>query len=138
MSDFTFMSEMAEEDTSRDSESDCDIPSDFGICPCEAELERLPEVVIFIKRLQSFIYRQQSKLYRLRKELKEHVSQVGYVHVETCLPFILSQRSRCEVPILHMFLVGCLFYSLQFITCVEFFSSAMGQNRMYLHSVDSS
>ncbi|GFG30944.1 hypothetical protein Cfor_04042, partial [Coptotermes formosanus] len=75
MSDFTVTSEMVEQDTSRDSESDCDIPSDFGICPCEAELERLPEVVIFIKRLQNFIYRQQSKLYRLRKELKEHKSK---------------------------------------------------------------
>ena len=76
MSDFKFPSEMIGQDTSQDSDSDCDVPSDFGTCPCEAELERLPEVVIFIKRLQSFVYRQQSKLYRLHKELKEHVSQV--------------------------------------------------------------
>jgi hypothetical protein len=67
-------SEMTEQDVSLDSESDCDIPSDFGVCPCEAELERLPDVVIFIKRLQSFIYRQQSRLNKIRKELKEHVS----------------------------------------------------------------
>jgi hypothetical protein len=90
MSDFKFTAEMIEEDTSRDSESDSDIPSDFGTCPCEAELERLPEVVMFIKRLQSFIYRQQSKLCRLHKELKEHVSVVAYVHVETCLPFLFT------------------------------------------------
>lgn len=93
MSDFTVTSEMVEQDTSRDSESDCDIPSDFGICPCEAELERLPEVVIFIKRLQNFIYRQQSKLYRLRKELKEHVSHVGYVHVRAlCSASVLGGK----------------------------------------------
>jgi hypothetical protein len=67
-------SEMTEQDASLDSESDCDIPSDFGICPCEAELERLPDVVIFIKRLKSFIHRQQSRLNKIRKELKEHVS----------------------------------------------------------------
>jgi hypothetical protein len=88
MSDFKLTSEMVEQDVSRDSESDCDIPSDFGVCPCEAELERLPEVVIFIKRLQSFIYRQQSKLCRIRKELKEHVSQVGCVRIETCLSIL--------------------------------------------------
>ncbi|PNF28841.1 hypothetical protein B7P43_G04417, partial [Cryptotermes secundus] len=72
MSDSKFASEMVEQDASRDSESDSDIPSDFGICPCEAELERLPEVVRFIKRLQSFLYRQQSKLDKIRKQLKEH------------------------------------------------------------------
>ncbi|XP_021936806.1 angiogenic factor with G patch and FHA domains 1 isoform X2 [Zootermopsis nevadensis] len=67
--------EMTEQDSSLDSESDCDIPSDFGICPCEAELERLPDVVIFIKRLQSFIYRQESRLNKIRKELVEHKSK---------------------------------------------------------------
>jgi len=121
MSDFRFMSEMIEQDTSRDSESDCDIPSDFGTCPCEAELEKLPEVVIFIKRLQSFIYKQQSKLCRLQKELREHVSQVGYVHVGKCMPFLFSQRSRCKVSILNVLLIGSVLYSFQFTACIEFF-----------------
>jgi hypothetical protein len=112
------MSEMIEQDTSRDSESDYDIPTDFGTCPCEAELEKLPEVVIFIKRLQSFIYKQQSKLCRLRKELKEHVSQVGYVHVGTCMPFVFSQRSRCKVSISNVLLVGSVHYSFQFTACI--------------------
>jgi hypothetical protein len=67
---------MVEQDASQDSESDSDIPSDFGICPCQSELERLPEVVRFIKRLQSFLFRQQSKLDKIRKQLKEHVSLV--------------------------------------------------------------
>jgi len=121
MSDFKFSSEMIEQDTSRDSESDCDVPSDFGTCPCEAELEKLPEVVIFIKRLQSFIYKQQSKLYRLHKELKEHVSQVGYVHVGTCMPFLFSQCSRCKVSVSNELLVGSVLYSFKFIACIEFF-----------------
>jgi len=121
MSDFKFTPEMIEHDTSRDSESDCDIPSDFGTCPCEAELEKLPEVVIFIKRLQSFIYKQQSKLYRLHKELKEYVSEVGYVHVGTCMSFLFSQHSGCKVSVLNVLLVGSVLYSFQFIACIEFF-----------------
>jgi len=76
MGDVKVTSEMEEQDTSHDSESECDIPSDFDICPCEDELERLPEVLMFIRRLQSFIYRQQSKLDKIRKQLKEHVSFV--------------------------------------------------------------
>jgi hypothetical protein len=115
------MSEMIEQDTSRDSESDCDVPSEFGTCPCEAELEKLPEVVIFIKRLQSFIYKQQSKLCRLHKELKEHVSEVGYVHVGTCMPFLFSQPSRCNVSILNVLRIGSVLYSFQFTACIEFF-----------------
>jgi hypothetical protein len=121
MSDFKSTSEMVEQDASRDSESDCDIPSDFGTCPCEAELEKLPEVVIFIKRLQSFIYKQQSKLHRLHKELKEHVSQVGCVNVGMCMLILFSQCSRRKVTISNELLVGSVLCSFKFIACIEFF-----------------
>jgi hypothetical protein len=83
-----FASEMTEQDASRDSESDCDIPSDFGICPCEAELEKLPDVVKFIKSLQNFIYRQQSMLNEIRKELKEHVSFLTFL----CINLFFSKE----------------------------------------------
>jgi hypothetical protein len=99
MSDSEFLSEMVEQGASKDSESDSDIPSDFGVCPCQVELERLPEVVRFIKRLQSFLYRQQSKLDKIRKQLKEHVSLIHIrmherVYVSYCL-FSLSVLFVC-------------------------------------------
>ncbi|KAJ4443091.1 hypothetical protein ANN_04741 [Periplaneta americana] len=72
MDDYEVSSETVEHDTGRDSDSECDIPSDFDKCPCETELEKLPEVLLFIKRLQSFIHRQQLKLVKIQKKLKHH------------------------------------------------------------------
>jgi hypothetical protein len=97
---------MTEQDASRDSESDCDIPSDFGICPCEAELEKLPDVVKFIKSLQNCIYRQQSMLNEIRKELKEHVSffDIFFPRRKSC-HFVFSQPYHYEFLLLSVTLV---------------------------------
>jgi hypothetical protein len=119
MSASKFATEMVEQDASRDSESDSDIPSDFGICPCEAELERLPEVVRFIKRLQSFLYRQQSKLDKIRKQLKEHVSLVhmlmdkrvftSFSHLFHFAIFVCDMLLWFQFAVLYLF---------QFRTCI--------------------
>lgn len=37
------------------------------------------------------------------------------------MPFLFSQRSRCEVYILNVLLVGSVLYSFQFIACIELF-----------------
>lgn len=111
MSDSKFASEMVEQDASQDSESDGDIPSDFGICPCEAELERLPEVVRFIKRLQSFLYRQQSKLDKIRKQLKEHVSLV-HMH--------FHKRVFMSVIFFRFATFFCNMFILVSVCCVSF------------------
>lgn len=113
MSDSKFASEMVEQDVSRDSESDGDIPSDFGICPCESELERLPEVVRFIKRLQSFLYRQQSKLDKIRKQLKEHVSIV-HMHIH--------KRVFTSVTFFRFATFVCNMLTVVSVCCVSFIS----------------
>ena len=74
------LSEVEEEEINKESESDCDIPSYFNTCPRENELEKLPEVLLFIKQLQTFIRKQQSKLHKLRRKLREHVSiEINYI-----------------------------------------------------------
>ncbi|PSN55625.1 hypothetical protein C0J52_04032 [Blattella germanica] len=53
-------------------ESDVDIPFEFNNCPHIDKLEELPEVLFFIKQLQNFIRRQQTKLNKCRRKLIEH------------------------------------------------------------------
>jgi Trm5-related predicted tRNA methylase len=118
MSDSKLSVEMVEQDTSRDSESDSDsdVSSDFGICPCQAELEKLPEVLMYIKRLQSFLYRQQSELGKIRKQLKEHVSLVRMWMYESVF-LIQSALSWCDIRWLYVicgFSVLCLFIRIMF------------------------
>ena len=64
---------MDEEEINKQIENGCDILLHSNICPHEDELEKLPEVLIFIKQLQKFICKQQSKLHKLWMKFREHL-----------------------------------------------------------------
>ena len=64
---------MAEEEINKEIENYCDILSHLNIYPHEDELEKFPEVLLFIKQLQKFICKQQSKFHKLRRKFREHL-----------------------------------------------------------------